>query len=100
MLTIDIITKMAPKMVIYLPENSLPNISPSPKPPIIPTDNPILSITITPQIIVINHHFTNKSMVLKPTGVNVNFLLVTTYSNLVCLMDVREGMRRMEKKRP
>ena len=59
MLTIDMITKTAPKMVIYLPENSLPNIKPSPMPPKIPTDNPIFSIPITPQIIISNHLFAN-----------------------------------------
>lgn len=56
------ITKTAPKMVIYLPENSLPNNRPSPIPPIIPIDTPVLSIPTTPQIIVTNHPFTKLNL--------------------------------------
>ena len=41
-------TKMAPKMVTYLPENSLPNNRPSPMPPMIPMDNPVLSMYLPP----------------------------------------------------
>ncbi len=46
--TSDIATKPAPNIVIYLPENSLPNIKPSPIPPIIPIDTPVLSIFFPP----------------------------------------------------
>lgn len=44
MVIIDITIKMAPKTVTYLPENSLPNNRSSPMPPMIPMDNPVLSI--------------------------------------------------------
>ena len=37
------ITKPAPNKITYLPEYSLPNINPSPIPPIIPTVSPVLS---------------------------------------------------------
>lgn len=51
--------KIAPKIVMYLPVNSLPIIKPSPIPPIIPIDTPVLSIPNTSHIIGTNRPFIN-----------------------------------------
>jgi len=63
------ITKIAPKMVIYLPENSLPNNNPSPIPPIIPMGNPVFSMFLLPPNYSLNiFSFLIKPVVLKATG--------------------------------